>query len=227
MNNFWARLLTGLGLLLVIGGTFIYLPAHVFSFLLVLILLEMLFVEWPKIAGKNLGLWLFSLVYLVLPISLLIGLNQQGHASLLGLLFLVVTASDVGGYLVGSLFGKHKLCPKISPKKSWEGLFGSFLGVLVVLFGYQYFFTSQLILPTTQLISLPITPLISSTIKPLIFALIITILATAGDLFESWLKRRAGIKDSGSLLPGHGGFLDRFDSFVFTTYFFYLFRNLL
>lgn len=205
MTNFLRRLLTGLVLLLIFGGTFLYLPKTYFSVLLGLILIEILVIEWPKIAGKNLYMWLFSLVYLILPIGLLIILNEQGYVRLLGLLFVIVPASDVGGYLVGSLIGRHKLCPKISPKKSWEGLFGSFLSVLFVLIINYHLFN----------------------LKIFICALIITFLATFGDLFESLLKRRSDIKDSGNLLPGHGGFLDRFDSFIFTTYFFYLFKNLI
>jgi phosphatidate cytidylyltransferase len=257
MNNFWARLITGLGLLLVFGGTFVYLPPRAFSFLLGLILLEVLVLEWPKIAGKNIWFWLFSVVYLILPISLLIILNEQGYTGVLGLLFIVVPASDIGGYLVGSLFGNHKMCPNISPKKSWEGLLGSYLAVLTVLFiagyllthGYlkdphmllERLFINPDISPARNSVGVDqnlfefISPGISSVLHSkmyreiftLIFAFIITILATAGDLFESWLKRQSGLKDSGSLLPGHGGFLDRFDSFVFTTYFFYLCRSLI
>ena len=212
MNNFWARCVTGAGLLLVFGGTFIYLPTYCFSLLLVLILLEILCFEWPKIADKSFWFWLFSLIYLIVPFSLLIILNEQGNTNLLGLLFLVVPASDIGGYLVGSLFGKHKLCPQISPKKSWEGLVGSFLGVLVVLLMYRLCPAKPCAKP--------------GEIFMFIFALVITILATTGDLFESWLKRQSHLKDSGNLLPGHGGFLDRFDSFIFVTYFFYILTKL-
>lgn len=222
-------MLTGVGLLLVFGGTFAYLPLRALSFLLGLTLLEVLVLEWPKIAGKSILMWLFSLIYLVLPVSLLIILNEQGYVKLLKLLFLVVPASDVGGYIFGSLFGKHKMCPTISPKKSWEGLFGSYICVLAFLFAYRYFLLKN---------SLIIQELIFTHHHPfdgwqleflfiLIFALIVTFLATVGDLFESWLKRKSNIKDSGSLLPGHGGFLDRFDSFVFNTYFFYLCRFLI
>jgi phosphatidate cytidylyltransferase len=111
-------------------------------------------------------------------------------------LFIMVWGADVGAYFTGKKWGRHKLLPLVSPGKSWEGLIGALITTLVlsliVLLGYQFPLTS---LPSIVLISM------------------ITILfSVVGDLFESMLKRNAGLKDSGTLLPGHGGILDRIDS---------------
>ena len=204
------RALTFVGLVLVVGGTVLFLPARVFSVLLLLVLLEILCLEWPRLAHKELWLWLLMPVYLILPIILMLILNESGNFNLLFLLLTTVPAFDVGAYLLGKSLGKHKLCPKISPNKTWEGVLGGYIGVLIVL-----------------LIARSLVAGTSEIWLTAIFALVIAVLATLGDLFESWLKRRVGLKDSGKLLPGHGGFLDRVDSFIFTTLFFYLFKGLI
>ena len=110
--------------------------------------------------------------------------------------FLLLWANDTGAYLVGSAFGKHRLMERISPKKSWEGFFGGMLLTLVV---------SRLL--SESLGGVDVKGWIA-------VALIVTIAGTFGDLLESMLKRSVGFKDSGSIMPGHGGFLDRFDSVV-------------
>ncbi|MGH3968796.1 MAG: phosphatidate cytidylyltransferase [Mycobacterium sp.] len=107
-----------------------------------------------------------------------------------------VVASDVGGYAAGVLFGKHPMVPAISPKKSWEGLAGS------LLIG-----TAATALTAIYLVGKP--PWIG-----VLLGLILVVTATLGDLVESQVKRDLGIKDMGSLLPGHGGVLDRFDGFL-------------
>jgi len=133
MTNFLLRIMTGVFLVLGVGFVFLYLSKNAFTALLVAILLEILFLEWPKFAGKNIWLWLFALIYLVLPFYLLILLNYAGQFKLLGLLLVVVPAFDMGAYLVGKTIGKHKLLPDVSPNKSWEGVLGGFVAVLIVL----------------------------------------------------------------------------------------------
>ena len=110
--------------------------------------------------------------------------------------FLIVVATDIGGYYFGSKFGKHKLSPVISPKKTIEGALGATLcAIIVALFGVFY----------TNL-----------TLYQAIFAgLLITVSAQLGDLSESLVKRDAGVKDSSNILPGHGGILDRTDGYLF------------
>jgi len=115
-----------------------------------------------------------------------------------------VWAGDIFAFSSGSLFGKHKLYPKISPKKSYEGLIGGILG-------------SILIASVFSLLFLPHLPLGSCVL----LAIGIGILGQVGDFTESMLKRSARVKDSGDLIPGHGGMLDRIDSFLFSSPFLY------
>jgi phosphatidate cytidylyltransferase len=110
--------------------------------------------------------------------------------------FLLLWTNDTGAYLVGSAIGKHRLFERISPKKSWEGFLGGLLLTLLV----------------ARLIGGWLG--VADTTGWLIIAVIISIAGTAGDLLESMLKRSLELKDSGTILPGHGGFLDRFDSVV-------------
>lgn len=148
----------------------------------------------------------FSLgqIYIALPFSLLstIGFAKaDGNYNYIFVLafFVSIWVYDTGAYLVGMSIGKHRLFERISPKKSWEGFFGGLLFALGA--GYVFsFFESSL-----------------SLVQWLGFSLIIVIFATFGDLSESLLKRTVGIKDSGTILPGHGGILDRFDSILFAS----------
>ena len=116
-------------------------------------------------------------------------------------LFIFLWASDTGAYLFGSWLGKHRLFPRISPKKSWEGSIGG--GITAIA-------ASQVIA-----YSVPFAETLSPLTNHLLwagFATLTVVVGTWGDLVESLLKRRLGIKDSGNILPGHGGMLDRFDS---------------
>ena len=110
--------------------------------------------------------------------------------------FCISVGTDVGGYLIGSLFGKHKISPRVSPNKSWEGAFGGIFLALVLACTYNHFLLH----------------------KPLLFVISVAIcgslLCQCGDLIESAIKRWAGVKDSGKLIPGHGGLFDRFDSIL-------------
>jgi phosphatidate cytidylyltransferase len=195
-------------------GVFIFLAPVFFSLILFLILLEILFIEWPPIARHEKWLWLITSVYLILPVFLLIYLNQMGEFKLLSLILITVPAFDIGAYLFGKTLGRHKLAPSISPNKTWEGVLGGFLAVCVALF----------LSLNHGLCSLDYSEYIQSALSVLLLAIIISTLACLGDLLESWLKRRAGIKDSGNLLPGHGGFLDRIDGFILVTIFVFLFK---
>ena len=116
-------------------------------------------------------------------------------------LFIFLWSSDTGAYCFGSLFGKHRLFPRISPKKSWEGSIG---GAVVAIVASQIIAT---FIPYTEQLTQ-----LSSRLAWGGLAAIIVIFGTWGDLVESLLKRKLGIKDSGNIIPGHGGMLDRFDS---------------
>jgi len=152
----------------------------------------------------------FSILYTAIPFSMFpysafsrTGLqplipfnNWEFSPGILIGFFLLLWANDTGAYLVGSSIGKHRLMERISPKKSWEGFFGGMLLTLVV---------ARLLSDVLGVVDLK---------GWIIIAVIITVAGTFGDLIESMLKRSVGFKDSGSIMPGHGGFLDRFDSVV-------------
>ena len=156
--------------------------------------------------------WAYTMMtqlYIALPFSLLnalaFHLTPEGEVvydPVLPLcMFVFLWINDAGAYICGSLLGKHKLFPRISPGKSWEGSIGG--GILVML--VAYFIPSML--DHFSLLTLNFSPLQWSGL-----GLVIVVFGTWGDLIESLFKRTLGIKDSGNVLPGHGGMLDRFDS---------------
>lgn len=157
----------------------------------------------PEALKSHVQEWFYSvagLAYLgVLP-SFLVKLRSLERGwNWCVLLFFIVIASDTAAFFVGRRFGKHKLYPLVSPKKSVEGFIGGVLGSLLVTFIYSRFALQQY--PLVQLLAL---------------GLVIGLIAPVGDLVESLLKRGFDVKDSGGLLPGHGGLLDRADSVVFS-----------
>jgi len=115
-------------------------------------------------------------------------------------LFVFLWANDTGAYLIGVRFGEHRLWERISPKKTWEGFFGGLVFTIISAFAFIYF-----------------CPEIA-WYHWLALSVGVVIFGTYGDLFESLIKRSVEVKDSGRLLPGHGGFLDRFDSLLFAVY---------
>jgi len=114
-----------------------------------------------------------------------------------------VWLADTGAYLVGSRFGKHKMTPRLSPKKSWEGYLGG------ILFSVPVTALLATLWPVWAGPGLAVTP-----IRAALMALVLSVLTILGDLGESMLKRQVGVKDSGNLLPGHGGVFDRIDSWL-------------
>jgi len=153
---------------------------------------------------NNWAYTMLSQMYIALPFSLLNVLaftaTPNGHISFNTLLplsvFVFLWVNDTGAYCVGSLLGRHKLFPRISPGKSWEGCIGGAVFVLVAAY----------------LIGEYIDMGILNTLQWLGLGLVVVVFGTWGDLVESLFKRTLGIKDSGNILPGHGGMLDRFDS---------------
>jgi len=151
---------------------------------------------------QNLALTIFGIAYITIPIILFASISflpfeeEAYHPEIILGYFILLWASDSGAYAVGSLIGKHKLFESISPKKTWEGSVGGGMLALAV----AYFISSYAIAVSFR--------------DWLAICLIIVVMGTYGDLFKSLLKRSANVKDSGNLLPGHGGFLDRFDSLI-------------
>jgi phosphatidate cytidylyltransferase len=176
-------------------GRWFYLPAVVFWLILVP---SWMWFRWllPK---STVGVLVGAL--LIFPTWLaLIQLRQAGPFVLLAILAMIWLA-DVAAYFSGKAFGKHKLAPSISPGKTWEGAIGG--GVAVLIFGILF-------LPE---LPNPIPGKVAINYVSLSLALLaLTAISIAGDLFESMLKRQAGLKDSSNVLPGHGGVLDRIDS---------------
>ncbi len=212
LTAFAKRLITGLSLGIVFWTLFAYLPPIYFSFVLALILVLIIIFEWKNFFNINkLSYWLIMPFYPILPFALLITMNQNPiYHSLLFILFIIVFSFDTGSYFVGNAIGFHKLAPSISPGKTWEGAIGGWIFAIIGLYLVLWELNKT-----------------ASWWFIIIFSLFVCILSLIGDLFESFLKRRAGIKDSGTLLPGHGGFLDRFDGILFTVFFFYIFRDYL
>lgn len=161
------------------------------------------------------NLWNFlPLAYIILPIALAVEIEildyDLGISPIL-YIFVYMWVFDTFSYVFGKLFGRHTIAPSISPGKTWEGFTGGIVGALLL----TYLLYLSKILPFSH----PFTGYI--------LAVVLSIFAFLGDLFESKLKRRAGLKDSGSFIPGHGGILDRIDSFLFAAPAFYFVYPLL
>lgn len=142
-------------------------------------------------------------------VAVRMGFEQQRAAHLLSFFFLVIMGSDTGAYYTGRALGRHKLAPKISPGKTWEGALGGMLASLLMAAVAHYWFFPELSLK----VALPLAALMNA-------------LGVLGDLTESALKRGAGAKDAAQILPGHGGLLDRLDSLLFNAPVIYYFGRL-
>lgn len=160
--------------------------------------------EWDALTRQQSNmLKVMGYPIVIVPCASILWLSTATHPNitnygfkLLLTLIVIVAATDIGAYFTGKRFGKHKLAPVISPNKTWEGLSGGvFCAMLAACFMIPF--------------ALPVYSM-------LIVGMVLAILAQTGDLFESGVKRKAGVKDSGTLIPGHGGLLDRFDGYLLT-----------
>ncbi|HEX6410045.1 MAG TPA: phosphatidate cytidylyltransferase [Sphingomicrobium sp.] len=196
MNELTTRILSGIAMIIValmvavLGGYYFALLAAAAA--------TAMFYEWMRIVrGWGIGWAIGGFFYCLLPALALLWIRDRSgdHGlSLLLWVFLVTWSTDIGAYFAGRRFGKRKLAPSISPGKTVEGLWG---GVVAAgLFGAAW--------------------VLATGLNPALLALapLFALAAQAGDLFESKMKRTAGIKDSGNWLPGHGGLLDRLDGLV-------------
>lgn len=156
-----------------------------------------LFYEWSRLVrGWGLGWQASGFVYALLPALALLWIRERDAHGLMLLLwlFIVTWSTDIGAYFAGRAFGRRKLAPSISPSKTFAGLYGGMAAAALLGGGWA---------------------LLTGLGRPLfVLAPLFAIAAQGGDLFESWIKRRAGVKDSGRLLPGHGGVFDRLDGLV-------------
>lgn len=217
MNKLLTRTLTGILLIAIIISAVVlkipplYLLFILFSLLCLYELIKLI----QLITKENLSLkltgYLFAIIYSIVPFFLLYlcayldETKTEFQFELILGFFIILWANDTGAYLMGTAIGKNLLAPKISPKKTWEGLIGGILVSLLTAFILSKFYESL------------------NLLQWLCASIIISLPAIAGDLFESYLKRKANVKDSGNLLPGHGGFLDRFDALLFSAPVYYFF----
>jgi len=151
--------------------------------------------EWPKLI-KNTSIfykYFWTIIFIILPFVFILSLNELENRAWGMWLMAIVFTHDSAAYIVGSYFGKHKILPKISPNKSWQGCIAGYIITIMFLLLTNWF----------------------NFLNSIIIALFISVMATTGDMCESYLKRNAGIKDTGNFLPGHGGLLDRFDAIFF------------
>jgi phosphatidate cytidylyltransferase len=221
----WPGIIVGISVYilstLIASGT---IPGKMFLILVPVYILLMI-VELFRYQDKpfdSLAHTFFSVLYTAVPFSLFAfsAFGRSGIETLIpyeslsfspGIVigfFLLIWANDSGAYLAGVSLGRHKLFERISPKKTWEGFFGGFVLALIV----SWFLSGWLgVVGKFEWISVSV---------------IISIAGTFGDLLESMLKRSLDVKDSGSILPGHGGFLDRFDSTLISFPLVYLFISL-
>ena len=195
MSELFVRTLTGIALIAaallaaVLGG-------NVFA-ILVAAVATLMFYEWTRIVkGWGAAWYVSGFFYALLPALALLWIRERDTHGLALLVwaFVVTWSTDIGAYFAGRSFGKRKLAPSISPNKTIEGLYGGIAAAAVL--GGAWALATGL-----GMALLPLAPLLA-------------IAAQGGDLFESGMKRRAGIKDSGTWLPGHGGALDRLDGLV-------------
>ena len=195
MNELLVRTLTGLvliaaALLAAVEG------GNVFAFMVAAVA-TLLFYEWTRLVrGWGMAWYLSGFVYALIPALALLWIRERdAHGlALLVWAFIVTWSTDIGAYFSGRSFGKRKLAPTISPNKTVEGLYGGI--------------AAATLLGGAWAVSTGLGPAL------LLLAPLFAIAAQAGDLFESGMKRKAGVKDSGAWLPGHGGALDRLDGLV-------------
>tara|TARA_B100000287_G_C20474066_1_gene718404 strand:+ start:181 stop:816 length:636 start_codon:yes stop_codon:yes gene_type:complete len=170
--------------------------------------------EMHKLRRKKTKILAYA--YILIPFLLIhfFGMLDSDYAespfdsSIILLMFLLTWTFDTFAYIVGTQYGKHKIMPSISPKKSWEGFIGGSIFTCIMSYlTYSYFDTISLA-------------------KIVIISLIIPFTASIGDFIASYYKRQAGVKDSGKLIPGHGGIIDRIDSFMITIPCIYIINNI-
>jgi phosphatidate cytidylyltransferase len=193
VNELAVRTLTGL--ILIVAALLVAIQGGYLLAVVVAAIATAMFYEWTRLTRGWGPVWYIGgFFYALLPALALLWVRERAGIDLLLWAFIVTWSTDIGAYFAGRRFGRRKLAPTISPGKTVEGLIGGM--VAATLLGGAWVFAVGLGRPL-----LALAPLFA-------------IAAQAGDLFESSIKRRAGAKDSGSWLPGHGGVLDRLDGLV-------------
>ena len=195
MNELLVRTLTGL-LLIAVALAAAVIGGNLFAIFAAAVA-TLMFYEWTRLVRGSGSAWnIAGFFYALLPALALLWIRERdAHGlELLVWAFLVTWGTDIGAYFAGRSWGRRKLAPSISPGKTVEGLYGGIAAATLI--GAAWVYATGLGQPL------------------LLLAPLFALAAQGGDLFESWMKRRAGVKDSGSWLPGHGGVLDRLDGLV-------------
>jgi len=173
-------------------------------------LLVLVFRRQKEGAFANWSWTMAGILYVGWLLSYLVMLRLDAGRNWVFFVLLITSGSDIAAFFAGRALGRHRLAPRVSPRKTWEGAVAGVLGAIIV----SLLFT----LPTP--LSLPF-----SYLQAILFGVIVSVAGQLGDLVESLLKRNSGIKDASRLVPGHGGFLDRLDSIIFAgvaVYYLYL-----
>lgn len=214
MNSLVKRTLSGIVFVAVIICATLYSSWSFYSIWALVGLLSVW--EYVSLLSKNGGAfknrkalaYLLGGLYLLIPIGLILTMEPEFVLTFVT----IVWANDTGAYIVGSTIGKHKMAPSISPKKSWEGFFGGVIFAVGTALVWYSLYWSKLYTTGIELFTAEAFDFTIIKIKWLAFGALIALAAVVGDLVESKFKRTLGVKDSGSLIPGHGGMLDRFDA---------------
>jgi phosphatidate cytidylyltransferase len=189
------RVLSGAVLVVLVIGLVWFAPAIVFEAVAVLVAVLGTVELWRLVGAAALPM---AIVYLALPLTALVQIRLLAGPQAVFLVMLTIMVSDTAQYYSGRAFGRRPLAPRISPKKTVEGAIGGF-----VIATAMFVMVGRWWAPTL------------SVAARVALGLALVALGIAGDLFESFLKRRAGVKDSSNLIPGHGGVLDRIDALLF------------
>lgn len=184
-----------------------------YAFMLLISCYEM----WQLRKGKS---KIFAFTYILFPLSIIqifalnseIYLDKTFDPSPILMMLVLTWTFDTFAYIIGSKLGKNKIAPKLSPKKSWEGFGGGLISTLIICY----------LITDFNLLTVKIDNFNNYTL-----AIFIPFTASLGDFIESYYKRQAGVKNSGKLIPGHGGILDRIDALMITIPFLYLYINLI
>jgi len=154
--------------------------------------------------------WILGgIIYIAVAAAMLMFLRERNGLVSVLIVVLMVIATDVGAFFTGRTFGGPKIAPKISPSKTWAGLFGGMIAASALLAGYLVYGLHHLGSPSYEDVSDW-----SGALLGIAIGSVTAIVAQMGDFFESWMKRRAGVKDSSHLIPGHGGLFDRVDGLL-------------
>lgn len=193
-----------------LAADWIAIPGIIILFTYFLVRFVIALYDKSSTAFSDTAMSVLSLLYIALPLGLLCMCYTDASNYVILAMFAMIWLNDTGAYCVGSLLGKHRLFPRLSPKKSWEGFFGGLTFCVGASVGAYYLIPGSF-----------------GLVEWIIYGILVCVFSTWGDLFESMLKRTYGIKDSGNLIPGHGGILDRIDSLLFVSWVTFLFFSVI